>query len=185
MRLIIKGLVKYVQCINHLPLFSGVYSLRRLNFKGSSFFTSQTNMAASSFKDFGPLVGAIDQGTSSSRFLVSHHSETQILEDCFSISWHLGWFGYHFRDRFGIWTPFCVMSREKVLQNVIKTDHLVYFDYDELRLPLVLAKCWFWALPWLYKSIRSARWQWNTIFWQNIKSKTWFRLALLPFYFQS
>ena len=32
------------------------------------------------FKDFGPLVGAIDQGTSSSRFLVSRK---YLLRNCF------------------------------------------------------------------------------------------------------
>lgn len=82
MRLIIKSLVNHVQCVNHLPLFSGVFGHRRLLFKGSTtFIATQTKMAASNYKDFGPLVGAIDQGTSSSRFLVSHPSKTQILKE--------------------------------------------------------------------------------------------------------
>lgn len=48
-----------------IPLHSGVFQIRCI---------SKFKMAASSYKDFGPLVGAIDQGTSSSRFLVSEGS---------------------------------------------------------------------------------------------------------------
>lgn len=39
------------------------------------------------FKDFGPLVGAIDQGTSSSRFLVSLRSVLDIGAWCCKLHW--------------------------------------------------------------------------------------------------
>lgn len=76
MKLIIKSYVKY---INYLPLFSGTHR-RVLSVLCSPSFTSHSKMAASGeFKDFGPLVGAIDQGTSSSRFLVSQQVQRHIL----------------------------------------------------------------------------------------------------------
>lgn len=55
--------------------FTLVRRLRLFNASPLSGFCHQRLIskmaAAGDFKDFGPLVGAIDQGTSSSRFLVS------------------------------------------------------------------------------------------------------------------
>lgn len=61
MRLIFNLLSYFKTAKFALRLHSGVRAVH---------YSKNSNMA-DSYKDFGPLVGAIDQGTSSSRFLVS------------------------------------------------------------------------------------------------------------------
>ncbi|XP_048588294.1 glycerol kinase-like isoform X2 [Nematostella vectensis] len=74
MRLIIKRPDRYLRHVKlriiFRPLYSGV-------FFQSPAGVSKTKM--SEFKDFGPLVGAIDQGTSSSRFLLFASNTAELL----------------------------------------------------------------------------------------------------------